>query len=343
MRLKKSKVEFNEAEHTYHLNGTEMFGVTGMLSRHLFKEKYSGIPKEVLDKAAERGSRVHKAIEVFNEKGLMPNDFELGIIVDAYKGLCEERGLKAEASEYLVTDNICHASAIDIVMSNAGNIILADIKTTSKIDEEYLSWQLSVYKYMFELLNPKLKVSGAVCVWLPNERYGKPTVRDIIFKSEEEVKRLLETDAQYLKISQELDFQNFELATTPEGDRYAIVEKIEYLERELAKCSFVPQVTEKAVSPYVSMENKFIELLQTIKRYEEAKKELEGKFLEVMRKQNDIKWETERLSIARVLPTTRKSFDSKRFEQEHPDLYQEYVKESAVKESIRITLKKNSA
>lgn len=38
-----------------------------------------------------------------------------------------------------------------------------------------------------------------------------------------------------------------------------------------------------------------------------------------------------------VAPTTRESFDSKKFKEEHPDLYQEYVRVSEVKDQIKVT------
>ncbi len=36
IELKNSGVIFNEEAHTYHLNGKELSGITGMLSRQLF-------------------------------------------------------------------------------------------------------------------------------------------------------------------------------------------------------------------------------------------------------------------------------------------------------------------
>ena len=53
--LNKSQVVFSELDHTYTLDGKSLSGVTSILNRQLFADKYSGISDEVLNKAAEYG------------------------------------------------------------------------------------------------------------------------------------------------------------------------------------------------------------------------------------------------------------------------------------------------
>ena len=45
------------------------------------------------------------------------------------------------------------------------------------------------------------------------------------------------------------------------------------------------------------------------------------------------------LEVTYIAPSDRESFDSKRLREDNPDLYDEYVKISTVKSSIRIKLK----
>jgi len=52
-----------------------------------------------------------------------------------------------------------------------------------------------------------------------------------------------------------------------------------------------------------------------------------------------IKIDTDEMTISYVAPTDRETFDSKTFRKDNPDLYDEYVKMSPVKSSIRIKLK----
>lgn len=46
--------------------------------------------------------------------------------------------------------------------------------------------------------------------------------------------------------------------------------------------------------------------------------------------------ETNGMTITYIAPTSRESFDNKKFKSDNPDLYDEYVKFSPVKSSIRI-------
>lgn len=48
---------------------------------------------------------------------------------------------------------------------------------------------------------------------------------------------------------------------------------------------------------------------------------------------------TPTLKMTTVTPKPKKTFDSKAFAAEHRDLYEQYVKESEVKPSVRITYK----
>ena len=49
------------------------------------------------------------------------------------------------------------------------------------------------------------------------------------------------------------------------------------------------------------------------------------------------KWETENMRLTYIDPTTKETFDSKRFKEEHPESYKKYIKTTKVKSSIRIT------
>ena len=56
--------------------------------------------------------------------------------------------------------------------------------------------------------------------------------------------------------------------------------------------------------------------------------------------ENDIKkFDGDLVAITYVAPTTRTSFDSKRFAEERPGVYKKYLKTSEVKSSIRIKVK----
>lgn len=192
IELIKSKVEFYEDAHEYWLKNKQLQGITGILHRHLFERKYSGIPKKILDNAAKEGSRIHLLIELCDTFGTSSPDF----FFQRYNALKEQYNLTTLANEYLVSDNTDYATKIDIVFED---ISLGDIKTTSKLDREYLSWQLSIGAGFFELNNPHLKVNKLYGVWLPQPRYGKPKIVEVERKPQEETKRLLWCDKNKIK------------------------------------------------------------------------------------------------------------------------------------------------
>lgn len=51
-----------------------------------------------------------------------------------------------------------------------------------------------------------------------------------------------------------------------------------------------------------------------------------------------LKVESDGMVISYVAPTTREQFDSKKFKVDNPDMYDEYVKLTPVKSSIRIKI-----
>lgn len=184
IELAKSQVVFNELDHTYMFNGKQLSGVTSMLSRTLFRDKYKGISKEVLAKAADYGHNIHEQIELVDSLGVTSDT----PAVQDYLRMKNDLGVSTLASEYLVSDEDLIASSIDIVFND---LSLVDIKTTSKLDMEYLSWQLSIYAYLFERQNPSLKVPRLMAIWLPKPRYGRSMCVEVPRKSKETIEVLL--------------------------------------------------------------------------------------------------------------------------------------------------------
>lgn len=187
IQLKQSEVIFNEVDHTYNYLGSFLSGVTSLLHRTLFANKYRGIDAAVLAKAAEYGHNIHEQIELVDTLGVESNT----PAVQAYLQMKQSLGLTTLANEYLVSDESYIASSIDIIFDD---LTLADIKTTSKLDMEYLSWQLSMYAYLFEMQNPGLKVPKLLAIWLPKPQYGKPNIIEVPRKSNDALKVLIAWD-----------------------------------------------------------------------------------------------------------------------------------------------------
>ena len=81
------------------------------------------------------------------------------------------------------------------------------------------------------------------------------------------------------------------------------------------------------------------EFEKQVKYYKDKEEELKKIILEEMEEKNILKIENEEISISYVAPSERETFDTKKFREEHEELYDDYVKFTTVKPSIRIKLK----
>lgn len=87
------------------------------------------------------------------------------------------------------------------------------------------------------------------------------------------------------------------------------------------------------------IEKQIVSIEKRIKKLKEQEEAMKAALLSAMEAKNLIKLETDKMVISYVAPTDRESFDSKKFRSDNPDLYDEYVKISPVKSSIRIKVK----
>ena len=188
--LNRVPVLFDPDTHTYtnEETGELLSGITGTLLKRLFPGKYDGVPKDILAKAAEKGSNVHASIELYEKIGVTPSTQE----GKAYADITRKNGMVALDCEYTVTDFKHYASQIDVIYEVQENVVdLADIKTTYKFDEESVSWQLSIYAYMMSLCNPHIKVRKLLGIWL---RGDTAQIIEVKRHTDEEVIRLMESD-----------------------------------------------------------------------------------------------------------------------------------------------------
>ena len=84
---------------------------------------------------------------------------------------------------------------------------------------------------------------------------------------------------------------------------------------------------------------KIVGFERKLKEIKEAEDELKKNIIKEMESKGIIKIETDDLTITYIAPSDRENFDSKRFKFDHAEMYDEYVKMSPVKASVRIKLK----
>lgn len=297
MELRDSGIIFDEETHRYFdKDGKELQGITGMLSRQLFPDKYSGVPEQVLRRAANRGTNVHRTLELMDDLGIEPTIPE----ANYYGHLIKEFGMRYVASEYIVTDGEYFASPIDKVFRDGETeFSLADVKTTYALDREYVRWQLSIYAYFFEMQNPGAKVNKLLAIWLRPER-GEMV----------EVERVPNVEVLKL-LCAEIDGRQY----TPDTP------VLHNIEANLPK-------------QYADMEDKLVEIAQQYKYWSEQKKKLTDGIKNAMLEAGVKKWIGDKTSFTLKTESTRKQFDVKRFATEHPELYSQYLTTKEVEPSI---------
>lgn len=85
--------------------------------------------------------------------------------------------------------------------------------------------------------------------------------------------------------------------------------------------------------------NNILTFERTIKKFKEEEDKLKKAIQEEMEHKNIIKIDTDELLINYIASSDRESFDTKSFKADHQDLYDEYIKMTPVKASIRMKVK----
>lgn len=316
-QLIQSPVQFieNRAEgmHHYMLGLNELTGVTTILKDVIYRDKYTGIDEAVLRNAADRGTAIHEAVQAYMmgvdyelDPYLQPYELDARVAWDAWTNNPACAGLVAEAVEYLVSDCKEIASKIDVVRQvGEGKYAIADIKTTYEVDIEYVSWQLSVYKYLFERQNPNSEVVQMQVFWY-NRREKMWRLDDIPDKGTAEVERLLDA------------WRKGEFWGMP-----------------------IPADTEYP-APLLNIGQMYAEMEQAVKDATAKRDEFRDRMLAAMTDAGIEQVKAEGFTCSLVGESERKGFDYKRMIKEHPDLadlFGEYETTTKVKPSIRIILK----
>ena len=254
--------------------------------------------------------------------------------LDAYIEHLSRYHFEPVANEYIVSDNKRFASQIDNVWCNkkTGGIWLADTKTNNinlyplcgyydsnyfdnRVNalKEYLSWQLSIYAYLFEQSNPGIKVEGLVCNWLRSDAHE---LWEIDRKGDNLIEMLLDSDIT------ELD-----------GD-------VLYYNSHQDELLAMFQREHKALN--ILPDNVMDYITDVMARYEQAKAEMDkvkATIQQAMREHNVISFNFGSFKGTIAKDSKVNKFDSERFKADHPELYKEYLTQSTRKGGL--TLKSN--
>ena len=288
-----ANLTFIEDTHEYFLDDKKLISVTQLMQKHGLSPNYSDVPSEVLRAKAERGSLVHKEIEEYIKEGNIGFTNELIEFINADKG-------EVLKSEFKVNNDIV-AGTVDLLLYKNNEYIIADLKTTSELHIDAVSWQLTIYAYLLGQINPMIKVTKGQAFHFNKD--GKLNIVDIVLKPFEEIERLMEC---------ERNNEKFELKKIASDEQLMQLLEVEAL---------IKSIEEKK------------------KKAEEQAKELRAELMKAMEANGVKSFENDLIRITYIAPSTRQSIDSAKLKKEQPAIYASYLKSSEVKASLRITLK----
>lgn len=284
-------IVFDKATHTYYQKGVPMISVTQLLRKHGLAPDYSSVPEAVLAKSAERGNSIHADVEeVFKKR--FPTTPEGEAVASWLVG----RQVENVSTEEIISNGEI-AGTYDILCELAGQTTLIDIKTTSSKQQDYWTWQLSMYSYLLSKSGVTVQVMGDL--WIHDGKVEFVVCRP---KPLEEIEKLLEAERQgvgYLK--------------TVDDEEQGLV---------LA-------ISEKALA--------ILNAETFIKRAKAEIEEGQARLLGEMEKRGIKSLVGGGIRVTYVSPSVRKTIDSKKLFSEHPELVGKYDKSSTVKASLRVS------
>lgn len=290
-------IEFREDTHEYFLDGRKLISVTQLMRKHELAPSYDAVPSEVLKAKAERGTLIHKEIEDYIKTGEIGFTTELMRFAD----YCKEKAIEIVHSELMLYNDIVAGTA-DLVTVAHGEegYTIADIKTTATLHKEAISWQLSIYAYLYWAQYGGKPTRGQAYHF---DADGNLKVVEIPLKPMEEVERLLECERCGEIYRQALNINATALAELVEVE------------------SLIKQIEEQK------------------KAAEAQAVELRAALMQAMEQNGITNFENERIKLTYVAPTTRTAIDSAKLKKELPEVAEKYTKTSNVKASLRITIK----
>lgn len=192
-------IRFDEKEHKYYNGDKELISVTRLMQKHGLAPNYSAVSSLVLEAAAKRGTLIHSEIQEYIENGVLGFSTELGSFIEYLE---KNSHISIKDDEFMVYNDIV-AGRADLLLKYKKAIpstiysqplkkyeeflIIADIKTTSTIHYDSVSWQLSIYAYL-----SKQDIKKGQVFWFKKD--GTLEVKDIPLKAKEEVEKLFECE-----------------------------------------------------------------------------------------------------------------------------------------------------
>ena len=143
-----AKLLFYDDTHRYTVDGEEVPSVSELV-RFITRELYSDAPQYMVDNAATRGTKVHKATEAIDKFGSVEIESDIAPYVQAYVQFLKDKNPEWKKIEWAVCNEKLYAGTVDRFGWMDGKPVILDIKTTQSISGLHkVSYraQLNLYK-----------------------------------------------------------------------------------------------------------------------------------------------------------------------------------------------------
>ena len=141
-------VEFIPEQHIYVIDGIITPSVSEILAFKFYD--YSGVPREMLQRASERGTELHKAIEEYEKTGKTSELKEL----KNYQFLKKHYGFENIDNEVTVMyerdGRTLYAGTLDQLIKIDGKLGINDFKRVSAPNKNKIAYQLNLYRLAYE-------------------------------------------------------------------------------------------------------------------------------------------------------------------------------------------------
>lgn len=144
--IKGTTLEFDEETHTYIADGIIVPSVTQIMQVK-FGGKYNAVNRDVLQRAAERGTAIHRAIENLCKQEQYTEYKEVRNFLFLKKRY--KFNVTSNEIPIIIFDGYTpiFAGRVDLILQDYdGRFGIGDIKTTSVLDKHYLAYQLNMYR-----------------------------------------------------------------------------------------------------------------------------------------------------------------------------------------------------
>ena len=137
-------LEFDENSHIYIVDGLIVPCVTDILSRK-YKD-YDGVSQETLKRAANLGTKLHKAIEIYEKKGITNNSEEFKNYLFLKKHYKIENIDNEVPIIYEENGKVLFAGTLDQIYKIDNKLGINDFKRVSAPNKEKIALQVNLYK-----------------------------------------------------------------------------------------------------------------------------------------------------------------------------------------------------